>query len=75
MIVLPALLKNNLLFLKSFLGLHLQHMEVPRLGVRSGLQLLAHATATATLDLSYICDLHCSSQQCQILNSLREARD
>ena len=29
-----------------FLGLHLQHMEVPRLGVESELQLPAYATAT-----------------------------
>ena len=31
-----------------FLGLHLQRMEVPRLGVQSELQLLACTTATAT---------------------------
>ena len=31
-----------------FLGPHLQHVEVPRLGVESELQLLAIATATAT---------------------------
>ena len=30
------------------LGLHLWHMEVPRLGVESELSLLAYATATAT---------------------------
>lgn len=29
-----------------FLGLHLLHMEVPRLGVQSGLQLPAYTTAT-----------------------------
>ena len=34
-----------------FLGLHQQHMEVPRLGVESELQLSAYATAT--LDLTY----------------------
>ena len=33
-----------------FLGLHLRHMEVPRLRVKSGLQLWAYTTATATLD-------------------------
>ena len=32
----------------SFLGLHLQHMEVPRLGVESELELPAYTTATAT---------------------------
>ena len=31
-----------------FLGPHLQHMEVPRLGVESELQVLAYAIATAT---------------------------
>ena len=34
-------------FCFCFLGLHPQHMEVPRLGVESELQLLAYATATA----------------------------
>ena len=58
-----------------FFGLHSQHMEVPRLGVYSELQLLASATATATQDPSCICDLYHSSRQCQILNPLSEARD
>ena len=51
------------------------HMEVPRLGVESGPQLPAYATATALWDLSHVRDLHHSSQQCRILNPLREARD
>ena len=50
-------------------------MKVPRLGIKSERQLLAYTTAIATGDLSCICDLHHSSQQCQILNPLREARD
>ena len=50
-----------------FLGPHLRQMEVPRLGVESELQLLAYATATATPDLSFIWDLHCSLQQHQSL--------
>ena len=50
-------------------------MEVPRLGVRSELELLGYTTATATPDPSCICDLHHSSQQHQILNPLSEARD
>ena len=50
-------------------------MEVPRLGVQLELQLLAYATATSTQDPSCVCDLHHSSQQCQILNPLSEARD
>ena len=56
-------------------GLHLQHMEVTRLGVQSELQLPAYTTATATQDPSHICDLHHSSGQRQILNPLIEARD
>ena len=41
-------------FLPSFLSLpHLQHMEVPGLGVKSQLRLLAYATATATWDPSH----------------------
>ena len=58
-----------------FLGLHLQHMEVDRLGVKSELQLPAYTPATATPDLSLVCDLHHSSRQCRILNPLRKARD
>ena len=38
-------------------------------------QLLAYATATATPDPSHLCDLHHSSWQHQILDSLSEARD
>ena len=48
-------------------------MEVPRLGVESELQL--PVTATATQDLSHICDLHYSSQQCGVPKPLRKARD
>ena len=58
-----------------FLGLHLRHMEVPKLGVQLELQLPAHATATAMQDPSHIDDLHHSLQQCRILNPLSEARD
>ena len=58
-----------------FLGLHLLHMEVPRLGLESELQLLANATATANQNLSHICDLYHSSWEHQILNPLSEARD
>ena len=65
---------NNFIF-SCFLGLQLWHTEVPRLGVESELQLLAYATATPVEDLSHICDLHHSSQQCRILNPLSKARD
>ena len=50
-------------------------MEFPRLGVQSELEPLAYAIATATQDLSCVCNLHHSSWQCQILNPLGEARD
>ena len=50
-----------------------QHMEVPRLGADSELQLPAYATATATWDSSRVCDLHHTC--CQTLNPLIEARD
>ena len=63
------------LFPFSFLGLHLQHMEVPRLGVELELQLPAYTSGTAMQDPSRVCDLHHSSQQHQILNPLSEARD
>ena len=58
-----------------FLGPHPWHMEVPKLGFESELQMPAYATATAAPDLSHICDLHHSSWQCRILNPLSEARD
>ena len=49
-------------------------MEVPGLGVESELQPWAYATATATWDLRYICDLCHSLQEPQILNPPSEAR-
>ena len=50
-------------------------MEVPRLGVKSKLQLLAYATGTAPPDLSRVFDLHHISRQCWILNPQNEAGD
>ena len=63
-------------FFFCFLGLHLQCMEVPEIGVKSELQLLAYtiAIATVTLDPSCICSLNHSSGQHQILNPLSKAR-
>ena len=58
-----------------FLGLHPQHMELPRLGVISELKLPTYTTATATRDPSHVFDPHHSSQQRQILNPLMKARD
>ena len=50
-------------------------MVVRRLGVESELQLVAYTTATAMPDPSYVYDPHHSSQQCQIVNPLSEARN
>ena len=61
------------LFVLPFLGPHLRHMEVPRLEVQLELQL--PATATATPDLSRVCNLHHCSWQHRILNPRIEARD
>ena len=58
-----------------FLRLHPRYMEVSRLGVESELQLPAYNTASATPDLSRVCDLHHSSRQQWIFNPLIEARD
>ena len=57
------------------LGPHPWHMEAPRLGVKLELQSLAYTTARTMPDPSYICNLHHSSWQRQILNPLSEARD
>ena len=57
------------------LGPHLWHMEVPRLGVESELQLPPYTTAPATWDPSHVCDLYHRSRQRWILNPRREARD
>ena len=64
------------IYLSIFLFMaHLRHMEIPRLGVKSEMQLPAYTIATVTLDPSHFFDLHGSSWQCRILNPLREARD
>ena len=57
-----------------FLGPHPQHMEGPRLGFKLELQLPSYVTATAMPDPTSVFDLHHSSQQCQILNPMSEAR-
>ena len=77
MCIFIIVLQVNILFFFSFffLRLHPQHVEVPRLGVESKLQLLACAIATATPDLIHVYNLHHSSWQRWILNPLSEARD
>ena len=58
-----------------FIGLHLEHVGVLRLGVKLELQLSAYTTVTATADPSHVFNLHHSSWQHQILNPLTKARD
>ena len=62
-------------FFFFFLWSHQRHMEVPRLGVESKLQLPAYTAAIAMKNLSHVYDLHHSSQQRWILDPLIEARD
>ena len=62
-------------FFFCFLGPHPRHMEVPRLRVKSELQLLAYTTATATWDPSRLFGLHHCSWQHWIPHPLIEARD
>ena len=57
-----------------FLGPHPKHMEVPRLGVKSELQVQAYTATTVIQDLRRIRGLYQSSKQCQILNSLGKTR-
>ena len=72
-VVLPLCMT---VFLFCFvLGPHPRNVEVPRLGVKLELQLLAYTTATAMQDLSHIRDLYDSSWQRRILKPLSEARD
>ena len=59
----------------SFLGPHLWYMKVPSLTPELELQLLIYTTATAMPDPSCVCDLHHSSWQHKIINSLSKARD
>ena len=51
-------LPHQMFGLLSFLGLHLRHVEVPSLGVKSELQLLAYTTVTAMSNPSRVSYLH-----------------
>ena len=62
-------------FFFAFLGPYLQHMELPRLGVKSELQPPATAITTAVPDPSWVCELHHSSRQHWIVNPLKRVRD
>ena len=61
-------------FVFCFLGPPLGHIEVPRLGVKSELQLRVYTTAMATQEQSRLWDLHPNSRQHRILNPLSKAR-
>ena len=67
--------KTTIFFFFVFLGPYPWHMEVPKLGLESELQLLAYAKATAMLDPRCVCDPYHRSQQCWTLNPLSKARD
>ena len=56
------------LFIYCLSGLHLQHMEVPRLAVKLELQLPCYTIATATWNPGRMYIWHHSSQQCWIPN-------
>ena len=62
-------------FFFFFLGLHMRHIDVPRLGVESELWLPVCATATVKPDPSLVFDVHHSSRQCRIFNPLKQVRD
>ena len=57
----------------GFLGQHLWHTEVSRLGAIWSYTLPAYTTAMSAL--SPVCNQHHSSQQCLILDPLSEAQD
>ena len=61
------------IFKLAFIGPHLRHIEVPRLGIESERQLPAYATAMP--NPSHICNPQHSSRQHQIRNPLSKARD
>ena len=63
---------RNFIHFFFFSGPHLQHMEVSELGVKSELPLPAYAIAISTQDPSRLCNLHHSSQQCQLLSETRD---
>ena len=59
----------------AFLGLQVQHMEVPRLGAESELQFLAYSTTTATRDLASSVTYTTAHWQHQILNLSSQFRN
>ena len=62
-------------FFLSFEGCTCSMRKFPGQGLNQSCSHLAYTTATATPELSLICDLHQSSWQSWIFNLLSEARD
>ena len=58
-----------------FLGPHLKHMEVPRLGVELELLLPVYATATATPEPNVSVTYPTAHDNARSFNPLSEARD
>ena len=58
-----------------FLRPHLQHRKVPSIGVQSEAAAAGLLHSHSKPDVSHACDLHHSSLQCQICNTLSKARD
>ena len=73
--VTGALLKNTDSFFFAFLGQHLRRTKIPKLKVKSELQLPTYTPATDTWDPGLVRNLHHSSQHHRIFNPLSEARD
>ena len=67
--------KKDVLFLSFFLLCRAARAAYGSSQVESELQPPAYITATAMQDLSRVFDLHRSSWQCPILNTLSEVRD
>ena len=72
---MPSFFKKEKLVKKKQIYIHIciYIFTVPRVDLKPQLQ--TYTTATATPDLSYICDLSHILRQCQILNQLSKARD
>ena len=65
---------HSFIYLFIFLGLHLRHMEVPRLGVESEQQLPTYTTIIAAQDPNGVCDLYHSSWQHGTLNPVSKGQ-
>ena len=74
-VIYPSLLNLFIFIFFLFFRAPLSAYGNSRQGTKSELQLPAYITATATQDPRHACDLHHSSWQCCILNTLSKARN